>query len=196
MKTLIAQALNIPQNELDKTLESGFHVIINKHYTATVRNLASFVDYLQGNPNEPDEGFGEITKEATITLGTPIMGIKGMTREVIEDNSFYHYMLKIIGYVNGYAVFNNNPHQFIELENEKETVSIRTKGGKLITIAVMEDASCADIQLHNSGLEPVNNGQPIPQFNIVGFNCGKTPVKETAVTIAAIKLGDKISSQQ
>jgi hypothetical protein len=194
MKTLIAQALNIPQNELETTLKSGFYVKINKHYTATVRDLASFVDYLQGNPNEPDENFGIIVKEARVPIATPIAGINGLECEVIEDSKFYENLLNIIAYVKDFAVFNLNPHQFVELTNSKETVSIRTKGGKLVTIAFMEDADCADIQVHNSGLEPVQNGRPIPQFEIVGFNCGSTPVKKTLVTLNTIHLGKKISS--
>ncbi|MDG1950108.1 MAG: hypothetical protein P8J32_04830 [bacterium] len=176
MKTLIAQALRIPQNELDKTLEGGFYVKINKHYTATIRNLASFVDYLQGNPNEPDENFGIITKESIAENGQ------------IEDSNFYAYLLEIIGYVNGFATFNSCPHKFVELQAQKETISIRTKGGKLITVAVIEDAGCVDVQLHNSGLEPVDNGRPVPQFEIIGFNCGGTPVPTTPVTLATIKL--------
>ena len=181
---MIAQALNIPQNELEKTLVNSFYVTVNKNYTATVRNLASFIDYLQRHPNDPDETFGQIRKEAIDADG----------RE--EDSNFYHNLLKIIGYVNGFAVFNRNPHQFVELTKAKETVSIKTKGGKLMTIAFMEGdglANCADIQLHNSGMEPESNGvKDVPQFEVIGFNCGGTPIQKTPVTINCILLGDPI----
>jgi hypothetical protein len=34
----------------------------------------------------------------------------------------------------------------------------------------------------------METNENIPQFEIIGFNCGATPVKRTAVTIATIML--------
>ena len=173
----IAKTLNIPQRDLDLILGDGFCVKINKHYTATVRSLKQFIELIEGG-EEIGSNFGEITCESQET-----------------NNNFYHYLIKIIGHVKGFAVFNSNPHQFIELTSPKETVSIRTKSGKLITLAVMEGANCVDVALHNSGLEPIDNGgTPVPQFEIIGLDCGGTPVKKTPITLAVIDLGDKISS--
>jgi hypothetical protein len=48
-------------------------------------------------------------------------------------------------------------------------------------------ANCADIAFHDSEIEPINNGnKDIPQFEIIGFNCGSTPVNRTPVTLATI----------
>jgi hypothetical protein len=53
----------------------------------------------------------------------------------------------------------------------------------------MENANCIDIVSHDSPIEPINNGSnDIPQFEIIGFNCGGTPVKRTPVTVATIML--------
>ena len=113
-----------------------------------------------------------------------------ITSESSDPNAgnFYYYMLQIIGMYRGMAVFNNNKHTFVEVGEKDHTVSIKTEKGKMITVAIKEGAGCVDIALHNSGLEPVENGGLVPQFNIMGFNCGGTPVKKTPVTVATIML--------
>ena len=90
----------------------------------------------------------------------------------------------------GFATFNKEfPHQFIQCEDSNETISIRTKNGKRITISVMEMANCVDIAYHDSLIEPISNGsKDIPQFEMIGFNCGSTPIQRTPITIATIML--------
>lgn len=174
----IAKTLNIPQRDLDLILGDGFYVRINKHYTATVRSLKQFIELIEGG-EEIGDNFGEITSESKET-----------------NNNFYHYLIKIIGHVKGFPVFNSNKHTFIKCEGEKETISIITKSGKKLTVAIMDNgANCVDVALHNSGLESIDNGGTlVPQFEIIGLSCGQTPVKKTPITVAVIDLGEKISS--
>ena len=175
----IAQTLSIPEVELQKCLVDSFYVTINKGYTATVRNLGSLIDFLQMHPNDPDETFGSIVKEAKNEEGQ------------IEDMQFYGYLLKIIGFVSGMPTFNTCRHTFVKLEEKKHTFSVQTKFGKLVTLAFNDD-ECIDVQVHNSGLPTENNGaSEVPQFNLIGFNCGDTPVRTTTVTVAAIMLNDR-----
>jgi hypothetical protein len=185
----IAAELNIPQYELDKTLRSSFYVRIHKGYTATVRNLASFIDYLQCNSNDIDmKMFGEIVKEARVDLETPRQGTKGLEFDKPEDSNFYAYMMEIIGYFRQMPTYNSNPHTFIEAKTDSHTVSIKTPSGKTITIAICGDY-CADIQVQKSGLPTIKNGgSEIPQFNILGLGCGDTPVKQTTVTCLSVLL--------
>jgi len=172
----ITEALSIPREMLNKTINGAFFVKINKNYSATVKNLSSFIDYIQMYSHDLDESFGEIEKDSK------------------EDYDFYNHLLEVICYVNGFAKFNTNPHQFVELKNEKETVSIRTKSGKLVTICFSELSRSADVVLHNSGMQSIDNGSPVPQFEVMGLKCGETPIKSTPVTISVIQLGKKISS--
>jgi hypothetical protein len=179
----IRTELKVPQADMNVTLNGAFHVTINKNYTASVRSLRSFMEYIEQNPDQIDETFGNIVREPA--------------REELNSNNFYYYLVKIIGLVKGFATFNSNPHQFVQLSNAKETVSIRTKDGKLITVAVLEGAGCADISLHNSGLEPMSNGsRPVPVFELTGLDCGGTPVPKAKMTIGVLHLGTPISSQK
>lgn len=153
------------------TLGDSFYVRMTKHYVATVRNLKSLVAYLESG--DIDETFGEITKVSS------------------EHNSgnFYHHLINIIGHYKERQMFNACVHQFVQLNHQKETVSIRMASGREITVCVMEDAECIDIQYHDSDLPKLDNGgSQIPQFQVIGFGLGDTPVKPTAVTLATIKL--------
>jgi hypothetical protein len=141
---------------------------MNQHYTATVRDLSSFVWAI--NNCNPDENFGVVTNQSNDKDSKP----------------FFVQMMQIIYAFTGFSIFNSEfPHQFVECENENETISIKTKSGKRITISVMENASCVDIVYHDA---PMERNENIPQFEIIGFNCGATPVKRTPVTIATILL--------
>ena len=162
----------IPNNVKDIILSDGYHVKMNQHYTATVRDLSSFVWAI--NNSNPDENFGIVTNQSNDK----------------DSEKFLPQMMQIIYAFKGFAIFNREfPHQFIQCENENETISIRTKKGKRITISAIEMANCADIAFHDSEIEPINNGnKDIPQFEIIGFNCGSTPVNRTPVTLATIML--------
>lgn len=162
----------IPRNVKDIILSDGYYVKMNQHYTATVRDLASFVWAI--NNCNPDENFGVVTNQSNDKNSKP----------------FFIQMMQIIYAFKGFATFNSNfTHQFVQCENENETISIKTKGGKRITVSVIEGANCIDIVSHDSPIEPINNGsKDIPQFEIIGFNCGGTPVKRTPVTLTTIML--------
>lgn len=164
----------LPQKVKDIDMISSFYVRMNKHYVATVRSLESFIWAI--NNSGIDENFGEITKLAD--------------KEAEGYREFHSYLIEIIAEVKGFAVFNRDfPHQFIQCENSNETISIRTKKGKRITISVIEMADCADIAFHDSALEKENNGsKDVAKFEIIGFDLGKTPVPRTQVTLATIML--------
>ena len=164
----------LPQRVKDIDMVSSFYVRMNKHYTATVRSLESFIWAI--NNSGIDENFGEITKLAD--------------KEAEGYREFHSYLIEIIEEVKGFAVFNRDfPHQFIQCENSNETISIRTKKGKRITISVIEMADCADIAFHDSALEKENNGsKDVAKFEIIGFDLGKTPIPRTQVTLATIML--------
>jgi hypothetical protein len=164
----------LPQRVKDIDMVSSFYVRMNKHYTATVRSLESFIWAI--NNSGIDENFGEITKLAD--------------KEAEGYREFHSYLIEIIAEVKGFAVFNRDfPHQFIQCENSNETISIRTKKGKRITISVIEMADCADIAFHDSALEKENNGsKDVAKFEIIGFDLGKTPIPRTQVTLATIML--------
>jgi hypothetical protein len=164
----------LPQRVKEMDMISSFYVRMNQHYVATVRSLEGFIWAI--NNCGIDENFGEITKLAD--------------KEAEGYREFHSYLIEIIAEVKGFAVFNREfPHQFIQCENANETISIRTKKGKRITISVIEMADCADIAFHDSTLEPISNGnKDIPQFEMIGFNCGSTPIQRTPITIATIML--------
>jgi hypothetical protein len=141
---------------------------MNQHYTATVRDLSSFVWAI--NNCDTDENFGVVTNQSNDKDSKP----------------FFIQMMQIIYAFKGFATFNSSfQHQFVECENENETISIKTKSGKRITLSVMENANCVDIAYHDA---PIEANEDIPQFEIIGFNGGKTPVKRTPVTLATIML--------
>jgi hypothetical protein len=155
----------LPHSIKQEILSDGFYVKMNRHYTATVRRLQDMIDYI--NEGDIDENFGEITSESS-TASPEYVGA----------------LYDIIAKVKGFASFNQNKHQFVELSNQKETVSIKLASGKQITVAVMENAGCVDICYHNGEKTVQGNSK----FKIMGFDEGGTPVKSTPVTLATILL--------
>jgi hypothetical protein len=164
----------LPQRVKDIDMVSSFYVRMNKHYTATVRSLESFIWAI--NNSGIDENFGEITKLAD--------------KEAEGYREFHSYLIEIIAEVKGFASFNScYKHTFVECEDSNQTISIKTKEGKRITVSVMEGASCVDIAYHDSPLEKENNGnKDVPKFEIIGFGLGSTPVPRAEVTLATILL--------
>ena len=155
--------------EIPKAVEEyyspyGYYVVINRCYTATVRSVRDFKEYLNNNPDQIDmEVFGQIKNEDS------------------EANEVFVGILnRILAEVMNYKTFNCHfRHQFIECESELETISIRTKRGEHITIAVMEKyGQCIDIKLHNEN----------DKFKIIGFDGGQTPVPHTDLTLMTILL--------
>jgi hypothetical protein len=145
---------------------NGFYVVINKYYTATVRNVSDFMTYLDSEQGKTDidlEVFGKI---------------KSIDYEARAD--FRARVYEIIAEIKGFATFSNrgNKHQFIECTDDVETISIRTKGGKKITVCVMEVyySKCVDIKYHSDK----------EKFTVMGFDGGKTPIKQTDVTLTSI----------
>lgn len=109
-----------------------------------------------------------------------------------DAGQFMYHFNHIVAEIKGFASFNNGKHNYIQLDDMNETVSIRTKGGKLLTVALcscFDEEFCFDIQLHNhSKLEPVDNAGPVPQFKVMGLHLGGTPVKSTVVTLLTLPL--------
>jgi len=132
----------------DYVAPNGFYVVINRYYTATVRNISDFVAYLDSEQGENDidlEVFGEI---------------KSIDHEARID--FKAKVYEIIANIKGFATFSNggNKHQFIQCTDGVETISIRTQAGKRITVCVMEDyGKCVDIKYHDGG----------EGFKVIGF---------------------------
>jgi hypothetical protein len=164
----------LPQRVKDIDMVSSFYVRMNKHYVATVRSLESFIWAI--NNSGIDDTFGEITKLAD--------------KEAEGYREFHSYLIEIIAEVKGFASFNScYKHTFVECEDSNQTISIKTKSGKRITVSVMEGADCVDIAYHDSSLEKENNGsKDIAKFEIIGFDLGKTPIPRTQVTLATIML--------
>ena len=164
----------LPQKVKAIDMVSSFYVRMNKHYVATVRSLESFIWAI--NNCGIDETFGEITKLAD--------------KEAEGYREFHSYLVEIIAEVKGFASFNScYKHTFVECKDANETISIKTKEGKRITLCVMEGAGCVDIAYHDSPLEKENNGnKDVPKFEIIGFNVGSTPVPRAEVTLATILL--------
>jgi hypothetical protein len=149
---------------------TGFYVVINKYYTATVRNIRDFTAYLDSEWGKNDidlEVFGEI---------------KNIDYEARDD--FRAKVYEIIAEIKGFATFTNrgNKHQFIECTDDVETISIRTKGGKKITVCVMEVyySKCVDIKYHSDK----------DKFTVMGFDGGKTPIKQTEVTLMTMLMSN------
>lgn len=153
----------------DYIAPNGFYVVINKYYTATVRNVRDFTAYLDGEWGKNDidlEVFGEV---------------RSVDYESRVD--FRAKVYEIIAEIKGFATFSNrgNKHQFIECTDGVETISIRTKGGKKITVCVMEDyGKCVDIKYHNDE----------EKFTVIGFDGGKTPVKRTEITLMTMLINN------
>ena len=154
---------DIPKELQYYHLPSGYYVVINRNYTATVRSVYDLKDYINNNVEQIDlDVFGQIKNE-----------------DSEASEAFVGVLNRILAEVMDYKTFNDGfRHQFIECQSDLETISIRTKGGKYITLAVMEKfGQCVDIKLHNK-----------EKFKIIGFDGGKTPVPHTDVTLTTILL--------
>ena len=99
---------DLPEHVKEITLNDGFYITMNKNYTATVRNLESLI-YAIGSCGI-DETFGNIVKESNDK----------------DLNNFYHYLMLIIEKVKGFKTFNSCKHTFVQCENKKQTISIKT----------------------------------------------------------------------
>lgn len=165
----------LPEKEANKVLKDGFYVKINKNWTATVRCLADLIQVLSSGDHDIDqEVFGIITNESS----DPNRG------------NFKSYLIEIIAKYKGFASFNScYKHQFVELKEENETISIKTANGELITISVMEKSGCVDIKYHTSDQDKNDNDNSM--FTIIGFDGGKTPVPHTDLSLITILLKPK-----
>jgi|TARA_R110000744_G_scaffold5910_1_gene20860 hypothetical protein len=152
----------IPSKMEDYYAKNGFHIRMNINYTATVRNLVEFKKYINSPESDIDLNvFGEITKKD----------------ESVGD-LFIYFLNTMISEVKGFAVFNAQfKHTYIDCKDSKETISVRTSNGKLITFSIMYN-NCIDVKYHN-GKE---------DFTIIGFHEGKTPIPNTKVTLQTILL--------
>ena len=155
---------NLSDKLKNEQLSAGFYIKINSGYTATVRTILSLTEYINSNPKDIDLSvFGEIT-----------------SFDSSASKQFIVALYQIIAEVKDFAVFQNgaNKHQFVQCTENVETISIRTLGGKKITVCVMDKAKCVDIKYHTDK----------DSFKIIGFNGGSTPVPHTEVTLTTILL--------
>jgi hypothetical protein len=148
----------LPEAVKSITLSDGYYVKINRYYTATVRNLNDFVQYLKNTGDVDMEVFGQIVRRAE--KPSPL---------------FTGHLYGIIAQIKGYESFNGCEHQFVECQSKNETISIRTASGKNLTVCIMEDSGCIDVKYHDGD-----------RFNIIGFAEGSTPVKRSEVSLLAI----------
>jgi len=154
---------NLSDKLKNEQLSAGFYIKINSGYTATVRTILSLTEYINSNPKDIDLSvFGEIT-----------------SFDSSASKQFIVALYQIIAEVKDFAVFQNgaNKHQFVQCTENVETISIRTLGGKKITVCVMS-SECVDIKYHTDK----------DSFKIIGFNGGSTPVPHTEVTLTTILL--------
>ena len=154
---------NLSDKLKNEQLSAGFYIKINSGYTATVRTILSLTEYINSNPKDIDLSvFGEIT-----------------SFDSSASKQFIVALYQIIAQVKDFAVFQNgaNKHQFVQCTENVETISIRTLGGKKITVCVMSK-ECVDIKYHTDK----------DSFRIMGFNGGSTPVPHTEVTLTTILL--------
>jgi len=170
--------INYPLSEKlkDYYAPKGFYVRMDKNYVATTRNLQSFINYINENTIDM-EVFGHIEE-----------------RDDKAEQNFKYALNEIIAKVKGdFKVFNGGfKHQYIQCDEENETISIKTKGGKNITISVMEKyGNCVDIKYFDSPQPKVLNGiKEVEKFKVVGFDLGQTPIERTDVTLFTILMNE------
>ena len=155
---------NLSDKLKNEQLSAGFYIKINSGYTATVRTILSLTEYINSNPNDIDlDVFGEI---------------KNFDKSA--SNEFVVALYQIIAEVKDFAVFQNgaNKHQFVQCTENVETISIRTLGGKKITVCVMSK-ECVDIKYHTDK----------DSFRIIGwFNEVGPAIPTEEVTLSTILL--------
>lgn len=152
----------IPAHLEDYNAKNGFHIQMNRNYTATVRNLREFVNYI----NKPDTD-----------ICPDVFGNILSYDETVGDD-FKYVLNTIIAEVKGFAVFNAQyKHTYIECTDKSETISIKTSNGELITFSVLLN-TCVDVKYHNGK----------DDFTIIGFHGGQTPVPHTPVTLHTVLL--------
>ena len=150
----------IPEKLKSYYPKNGYHVRMNRNYTATIRSLTDFQDYVNHSDLDMDV-FGEIT-----------------SADKSASDDFKYVLNTIIAEVKGFAVFNAQfKHTYIECTESAETISLKTSTGKLITFSVMFN-QCVDVKYHNGK----------DDFKIIGFHFGQTPVPHTDVTLQTILL--------
>ena len=152
----------IPENLEEYNAKNGFSIQMNRYYTATVRNLREFANYI----NKPDT---DITPDV-------FGNIKNHDETVGDD--FKHVLNTIIAEVKGFASFNaQHKHTYIECTDKSETISVKTSSGELITFSILFN-TCVDVKYHNGE----------DDFTIIGFHGGQTPVPHTKVTLQTVLL--------
>jgi len=158
------QIANLSDRLKNEQLSAGFYIVMNRNYTATVRNILSLTEYINSHPNDIDlDVFGEI---------------KNFDRSA--SNEFVEALYQVIAEVKDFAVFQNgaNKHQFVQCTENVETISIRTRDGKKITVCVMDRAKCVDVKYHTDK----------KSFKVMAFNEGGTPIPTEEVTLTTILL--------
>lgn len=155
---------NLSDRLKNEQLSAGFYIVMNRNYTATVRNILSLTEYINSHPNDIDlDVFGEI---------------KNFDRSA--SNEFVEALYQVIAEVKDFAVFQNgsNKHQFVQCTENVETISIRTRDGKKITVCVMDKAKCVDVKYHTDK----------ESFKVMAFNEGGTVIPTEEVTLTTILL--------
>ena len=155
---------NLSDKLKNEQLSAGFYIVMNSNYTATVRTILSLTEYINSNPNDIDlDVFGEI---------------KNFDKSA--SNEFVVVLYQIIAQVKDFAVFQNgaNKHQFVQCTENVETISIRTRDGKKITVCVMDKAKCVDVKYHTDK----------KSFKIMGFNEVGPAIPTEEVTLTTILL--------
>ena len=154
----------IPEDLKSYYPKNGYHVRMNRNYTATIRSLTDFQNYINSKYSDIDmDVFGEIT-----------------SADKSASDDFKYVLNTIIAEVKGFAVFNAQfKHTYIECTDKSETISLKTSTGKLITFSVMFN-QCVDVKYHNGK----------DDFTIIGFHEGQTPVPHTDVTLQTILLNN------
>ena len=153
------------EHPLGEYILDPFHIRMNDDYVATVHKLESLIDYIELNPKDAkSKGFGEV--------------VKGSGSATDEQCNL---MTMIITKAKGMAVYNRARHTCVEFGDKIETVSIRTRDGKLITVASVH--GLVEVVYHNSGGTVINGNEDIiPSFDVIGPMLGADAIPRTTVT--------------
>ena len=79
----------------------------------------------------------------------------------------------------GYAGFNQCPHLLVELDNDVQTISVKTPDGNLVTLSFLrrvlgEGHQCVDIMHHNPKAFIKNGDTDVPVQTGWFHGCGPT----------------------